>query len=88
MLVNCRITCSTMCSVACHVLSTGADPDTAQRQFNVQSADSDEPQYNQTAQTAEMLRYLAPDVIITTLPAYTEGCDSVHIQLTDGALIT
>ena len=41
-----------MCSVACHVLSTGADPDTAQRQFNVQSADSDEPQYNQTAQTA------------------------------------
>ena len=58
-----------MCSVACHVLSTGADPDTAQRQFNVQSADSDEPQYNQTAQTAEMLRYLAPDVIITTLPA-------------------
>ena len=35
----------------------------------------------------EMLRYLAPDVIITSLgPA--EGCESVDIQLADGALTT
>ena len=38
----------------------------------------------------ELLRYLAPHVIITTLaqlPAYTEGGGAVNIQLADGAFM-